>query len=88
MDSLTMGSILSTVSRCHSNEFIIMVIDGAPSHRSGQLIVPENMTRVRLPPYSPELNPVVLLGDELREKNFSNRVFIRSVLLMLKLHEA
>ena len=52
-----------------------MVIDGAPSHRSGQLIVPENMTLVRLPPHAPELNPVEHVRDELREKDFANRVF-------------
>lgn len=28
-----------------------------------------------LPPYSPELNPVAHLWDELREKHFHNRVF-------------
>ncbi|SFM43063.1 DDE superfamily endonuclease [Nitrosomonas communis] len=28
-----------------------------------------------LPPYSPELNPVENLWDELREKSFHNRVF-------------
>ncbi|MBI2435355.1 MAG: transposase, partial [Candidatus Hydrogenedentes bacterium] len=28
-----------------------------------------------LPPYSPELNPAELLWDDLREKEFANRVF-------------
>ncbi|WP_161556733.1 transposase [Paraburkholderia hospita] len=28
-----------------------------------------------LPPYSPELNPVEHLWDDLREKSFHNRVF-------------
>ena len=75
MDTLTMGSFLGSVSKRHPDEFIIMVVDGAPSHRSGQLIVPENMALVRLPPYAPELNPVEHLWDELREKYFANRVF-------------
>lgn len=75
MDTVTMGSFLSSVSKRHHDEFIIMVVDGAPSHRAGQLIVPENMALVRLPPYSPELNPVEHLWDELREKDFANRVF-------------
>jgi hypothetical protein len=30
---------------------------------------------ISLPPYSPELNPVEHLWDELREKAFGNRVF-------------
>ena len=50
-------------------------MDGAPSHRSRQLEVPENMLLLYLPPYSPELNPVELLWDELREKEFANKVF-------------
>ncbi len=33
------------------------------------------MVLVRLPPYSPELNPVEHLWDEIREKLFANRVF-------------
>jgi len=33
------------------------------------------MGMVRLPPYSPELNPTEHLWDELREKDFANRVF-------------
>jgi len=52
-----------------------MVLDGAPSHRSVQLEIPENMTLLRLPPYSPELNPVEHFWDELREKEFANKVF-------------
>lgn len=75
MDAVTMGSFLGSVSKRHPDEFIIMVVDGAPSHRAGQLIVPENIALVRLPPYSPELNPVEHLWDELREKDFANRVF-------------
>ncbi len=75
MDTVTMGSFLGSVSKRHPDEFIIMVVDGAPSHRAGQLIVPENIALVRLPPYSPELNPVEHLWDELREKDFANRVF-------------
>ena len=43
-----------------------MVLDGAPSHRAQQLRVPDNMALVRLPPYSPELNPVEHLWDEIR----------------------
>jgi transposase len=33
------------------------------------------MALIRLPSYSPELNPVEHLWDELREKEFANRVF-------------
>ena len=52
-----------------------MVLDGAGWHRGSDLIVPENMRLLRLPPYSPELNPVENIWEELREKNLNNKVF-------------
>ena len=52
-----------------------MVVDGASSHVAKALVVPENIRLHRLPGYSPELNPQEHLWDELREKEFPNRVF-------------
>ena len=51
---------------------ILLVLDGAPNHRSGNLVVPDNITLLYLPPYSPELNPKENLWDEIREKIFKN----------------
>ncbi len=39
------------------------------------LCIPNRMSLVRLPAYSPELNPVEHLWGEMREKDFANRVF-------------
>ena len=50
-------------------------MDKAPWHTTGKLMIPENMTIVFLPPYSPQLNPVEHLWKEIREKFFANRVF-------------
>jgi len=75
LNTPTMSRFLRQVARRHAEEFVLMVLDGAPSHRGKELIVPTNMRLIALPPYSPELNPVELLWDELREKEFANRVF-------------
>ena len=75
MNTVEMGAFLRHVAQQHDDEFVVMVIDGAPSHRSGTLQVPRNMALVRLPPYAPELNPVEHLWDEIREKDFANRVY-------------
>jgi transposase len=75
MNTATMSRFLAHVSRSHPREFIVMVLDGAPSHRGKELTIPENMYLLALPPYSPELNPAELLWDDLREKEFANRVF-------------
>ena len=75
MDTLHMSAFLDHVSRSYPDEFVLMVLDGAPSHRSHELRVPMNMALIRLPAYSPELNPAERLWEELREKEFANRVF-------------
>jgi putative transposase len=75
MNTVRMGEFLGQVSRDHPDEFIVMVVDGASSHKAKDLGVPENIRLVPLPAYAPELNPQEHLWDELREKEFPNRVF-------------
>ena len=75
MNTLRMGEFLSQVSQAHSAELIVMVLDGASSHKAKDLVIPENMRLLALPPYAPELNPQEHIWDELREKEFPNRVF-------------
>jgi transposase len=59
----------------HQDDNIVMIVDGAGWHTAHDLTVPPNMRLLPLPPYSPELNPVEHLWEELREKNFHNRIF-------------
>jgi putative transposase len=49
-----------------------LVLDGAPNHRCGDLALPDNISLLFLPPYSPQLNPKENLWDEIREKIFKN----------------
>jgi putative transposase len=56
--------------------FGVIVLDGAGWHQTGgRLMVPENLTLLHLPPYSPELNPVENVWQYLRQNFLSNRVF-------------
>lgn len=75
MNTEHMTAFLAQVSAAHLNEFLLMVVDGASSHISKDLQIPENIRLLRLPPYAPELNPQEHVWDELREKEFPNRVF-------------
>jgi transposase-like protein len=70
-----MSLFLAEVSQRHPDDFILMVMDKAGWHQAKDLKVPKNMRIIFLPPYSPELNPVEHLGEEIREKWFPNRVF-------------
>ena len=69
-----MTLFLANVAERHPEEFIVMVMDLAGWHIAGDLVVPENMRLVYLPPYSPELNPAEHLWDFLRENHFANTV--------------
>ena len=64
-----------TVAARHTNEHIVMVMDGAGWHSSKKLVAPSNIRLLALPPCAPELNPVEHLWDKLREKCFHNKVF-------------
>jgi transposase len=70
-----MGIFLAEVSQRHADEWIVMVLDGAGWHRAKRLKVPANMRLISLPPWSPQLNPVEHVWEEVREKWFANRVF-------------
>ena len=75
MNTENMSRFLKQVSETHDQDFIVMVLDGAPSHRGKELEVPENVSLVFLPPYSPELNPAEQLWNVLRRDYFANKVF-------------
>ena len=65
-------TFLNVLSRRFARQDILLVLDGAPNHRCGDLAVPANISLLFLPPYSPELNPKENLWDEIREKLFKN----------------
>ena len=62
--ALTPSFVGQTVPRtvCCSSSFL----DGAGWHSSKTLVVPENISLLPLPPYSPELNPVENVWQYLR----------------------
>ena len=60
------------LARKFARQDILLVLDGAPNHRCGDLAAPGNITLLYLPPYSPEINPKENLWDEIREKIFKN----------------
>jgi transposase len=70
-----MNIFLEEVSERYPNDQILMIADGAAWHKSKTLKIPANMEMFSLLPYSPELNPVENLWDEIREKGFRNEVF-------------
>jgi len=53
----------------------VLVLDGAGWHQpGGKLRLPDTISLWKLPPYSPELNPVENIWHFLRHNDFANRV--------------
>ncbi len=58
----------------------IIIMDGASWHEKSQtIIVPENISIITLPPYSPELNPIERLWKFIKNKKLKNRVIPASM---------
>jgi transposase len=81
-------AFLEVLSRRFARQDILLVLDGAPNHRSRQLVIPSNITLLPLPPYAPELNPKENLWDEIREKIFKNYALKSMDAVRKKLKEA
>jgi len=66
MYASTLQIFLDVLSNRHPNRLILLIADGAPSHRAGKekLTIPNNIRIVEQPPYSPEMRrlpPLLLL---------------------------
>ena len=87
-DTACFQAFLDVLSRKFARHDILLVVDGAPNHHSGHLIVPDNIRLLFLPPYAPELNPKENLWDEIREKIFKNYALKSMDAVRHKLKEA
>ena len=65
-DTQMMEVFLSHVSSTYANYFVVMQVDQASWHLSHELTIPENIRLIAQPAYSPELNPVEHVWEELR----------------------
>lgn len=54
---------------------VVLVLDQAGWHKSKKLVVPQNVTLLHLPPYSPELNAIEKLWGYAQSHHTSNRVY-------------
>ena len=72
-----MAEHLAEISRRVSEgAHAVVVCDGAGRHQPGRrLVVPDNISLLRLPPYAPELNPVENVWEYLRANKLSMLVW-------------
>ena len=76
-DAEAMNLHLAEISRIvASGSHAVVLLDGAGWHQTGgKLKVPDNISLLKLPAYSPELNPAENIWQFLRQNHLSNRVF-------------
>lgn len=70
-----MQLFLDHLSYTFSNDYILLVVDGAAWHKAKWLNIPENIELFFLPPYTPEMNPIEQIWCEIRKRGFKNEIF-------------
>jgi len=73
VNAAMMNLYLKEMSANLSGSPCLLVMDGAGWHKSKDLIIPDNIQILFLPPYSPELNPVERLWRWLKRHSLRNR---------------
>ena len=68
LDSDCFQVFIDEFARTNRESMNVLVIDGAPAHIAGSLILPDNVVLFRLPPYCPELNPAERVWQDLRKR--------------------
>ena len=71
-DTEMMGLFLEHVSKTYEKYCVVMQVDQASWHVTKDLKIPDNRRLIAQPAYSPELNPVEHIWEELREKQLAN----------------
>ena len=65
---------IKAFSQYKKNEMKIIIIDNAGFHSLSKYDIPDNIAFVRIPPYSPELNPSEKIWAHIKQ-DYKNRVF-------------
>lgn len=61
---------INQFSASFSESLNVIVLDNGRIHQAKRLVIPENVILLFLPPYSPELNPIERLWQDIKAKLF------------------
>ena len=70
-----MNVFLEHLSQEYPDDIILLCCDGASWHKANALHIPENIELFFIPPYTPEMNPIEQIWEEIRKRGFRNEVF-------------
>ena len=74
-NSECMEIFLKELAEQFPNSMNIVQLDGASFHTSDKIKVPENISLICQPPYSPQLNPTENFWDHVKENHYRNKCF-------------
>ena len=74
-DTICMNVFLKEMSNDFKDDYILLICDNASWHKSKGIVLPNNIEIMHIPPYTPEMNPIEQIWDEIKEKYFSNHIF-------------
>jgi len=66
LDAECFTLFLDRFGQQYAESLNIVLLDRAPAHIAQRVVIPDNVVLVWLPPYSPELNPVERLWEDLK----------------------
>jgi hypothetical protein len=88
LDAECFDIFLNKFGQYYAESLNLVLLDQAPAHVAQRVSVPENVILVWLPAYSPELNPVERLWEDLKSRIDVMAAQVRSSLARLQDHVA
>ena len=77
---------LNELSNKNPTEYKVVLLDNGRFHKGKNLLIPNNIKLVFLPPYSPELNPAELVWLNMKRK-ITNKVYKTMEELKIKINQ-
>lgn len=88
LDADCFTGFLDQFGRQYPQSLNVVLLDQAPAHVAQRVVVPDNVVLVWLPPYSPALNPVERLWEDLKYRIDVQKPACRSNLAVYRAHIA
>jgi hypothetical protein len=88
LDAECFTVFLTRFAQQYADSLNLVLLDSAPAHVAQRVPVPDNVVLIPLPAYSPELNPVERLWEDLKQRIDGLDSQVRASLTALQAHVA